>query len=131
MIFVNSRRLAERLAAAINELVQEEDPEVGEIALAHHGSIAKDKRAQIEDRLKRGTLPAIIATSSLELGIDMGAVDLVIQIEAPPTIASGLAAHRQGRAPSRRGFARGYFSQVPRRFARLLGRNGTDAQRRS
>lgn len=90
MIFVNSRRLAERLAAAINELAEEE------IALAHHGSIAKDKRADIEDRLKRGVLPAIVATSSLELGIDMGAVDLVIQIEAPPTIASGM--QRIGRA---------------------------------
>ncbi len=90
MIFVNSRRLAERLAAAINELAEEE------IALAHHGSIAKAKRAEIEDRLKRGGLPAIVATSSLELGIDMGAVDLVIQIEAPPSIASGM--QRIGRA---------------------------------
>lgn len=90
MIFVNSRRLAERLAAAINELADEE------IALAHHGSVAKDKRADIEDRLKRGVLPAIVATSSLELGIDMGAVDLVIQIEAPPSIASGM--QRIGRA---------------------------------
>lgn len=90
MLFVNSRRLAERLASAINELADEE------IALAHHGSIAKDKRAEIEDRLKRGTLPAIVATSSLELGIDMGAVDLVIQIEAPPSIASGM--QRIGRA---------------------------------
>lgn len=90
MIFVNSRRLAERLSAAINELAEEE------IALAHHGSVAKDKRAEIEDRLKRGNLPAIVATSSLELGIDMGAVDLVIQIEAPPTIASGM--QRIGRA---------------------------------
>jgi ATP-dependent Lhr-like helicase len=84
MIFVNSRRLAERLAGAINELAEEE------LALAHHGSIAKDVRLQIEDRLKRGQLPAIVATSSLELGIDMGAVDLVIQIETPPTIASGI-----------------------------------------
>ncbi len=90
MIFVNSRRLAERLAQAINDLADEE------LALAHHGSIAKDTRATIEDRLKRGTLPAIVATSSLELGIDMGAVDLVIQIEAPPTIASGI--QRIGRA---------------------------------
>lgn len=90
MIFVNSRRLAERLAAAINELAEED------IALAHHGSVAKDQRAAIEDRLKRGTLPAIVATSSLELGIDMGAVDLVIQIEAPPSIASGM--QRIGRA---------------------------------
>lgn len=90
MIFVNSRRLAERLAGAINELAEEE------IALAHHGSIAKDTRLLIEDRLKLGTLPAIVATSSLELGIDMGAVDLVIQIEAPPSIASGI--QRIGRA---------------------------------
>jgi ATP-dependent Lhr-like helicase len=84
MLFVNSRRLAERLAAAINELAEEE------IAAAHHGSIARDARLSIEDRLKRGQLPAIVATSSLELGIDMGAVDLVIQIEAPPSIASGI-----------------------------------------
>lgn len=90
MIFVNSRRLAERLAGAINELAEEE------IALAHHGSIAKDTRLAIEDRLKMGNLPAIVATSSLELGIDMGAVDLVIQIEAPPSIASGI--QRIGRA---------------------------------
>ncbi|HZX66746.1 MAG TPA: DEAD/DEAH box helicase [Myxococcales bacterium] len=90
MIFVNSRRLSERLAAAINEVAGEE------IALAHHGSLAKEKRQQIEDRLKQGELPAIVATSSLELGIDMGAVDLVIQIEAPPSIASGL--QRIGRA---------------------------------
>ncbi len=84
MIFVNSRRLAERLALALNELAEEE------IARAHHGSIAKDARADIEDRLKRGVLPAIVATSSLELGIDMGAIDLVIQIEAPPSVASGV-----------------------------------------
>ena len=90
MIFVNSRRLAERLASALNELAGEQ------IALAHHGSMAKDTRADIEDRLKRGTLPAIVATSSMELGIDMGAVDLVIQLEAPPSIASGL--QRIGRA---------------------------------
>ncbi|GAB5443516.1 MAG: ATP-dependent helicase [Fuerstiella sp.] len=83
IVFVNSRRLAERLAGAVNELAEEE------IALAHHGSIAKETRALIEDRLKRGDLPAMIATSSMELGIDMGAVDLVIQIEAPPSIASG------------------------------------------
>lgn len=90
MIFVNSRRLAERLATAINETAEEE------LALAHHGSIAKDIRAEIEDRLKRGALPAMVATSSMELGIDMGAVDLVIQIEAPPSIASGT--QRIGRA---------------------------------
>ena len=90
MIFVNSRRLAERLAAALNELAGEE------IALAHHGSVAREKRAMIEDRLKRGDLPAIVATSSLELGIDMGAVDLVLQVESPPSVASGL--QRIGRA---------------------------------
>ncbi|MCB9594081.1 MAG: DEAD/DEAH box helicase [Sandaracinaceae bacterium] len=90
MIFVNSRRLSERLALALNELAEEE------IARAHHGSVAKDIRADIEDRLKRGALPAIVATSSLELGIDMGAVDLVIQIEAPPSVASGV--QRIGRA---------------------------------
>jgi ATP-dependent Lhr-like helicase len=90
MIFVNSRRLAERLATSINELAG------SELALAHHGSIAKPTRLQIEDRLKRGQLSAIVATSSLELGIDMGAVDLVIQIEAPPSIAAGI--QRIGRA---------------------------------
>jgi len=90
MIFVNSRRLAERLAAAMNESAGEE------LALAHHGSVAREKRQEIEDRLKRGDLPAIVATSSLELGIDMGAVDQVIQIEAPPSIASGM--QRIGRA---------------------------------
>ena len=90
MIFVNSRRLAERLATAINETAGEE------LALAHHGSLAREKRAEIEDRLKRGQLPAMVATSSMELGIDMGAVDLVIQIEAPPSIASGM--QRIGRA---------------------------------
>jgi ATP-dependent helicase Lhr and Lhr-like helicase len=90
MIFVNSRRLAERLASALNDTAGEE------IALAHHGSIARETRLQIEERLKRGTLPAIVATSSLELGIDMGAVDLVVQIEAPPSVASGM--QRIGRA---------------------------------
>jgi ATP-dependent Lhr-like helicase len=90
MIFVNSRRLAERMAAALNETAGEE------IALAHHGSVAREKRMEIEDRLKRGDLPAIVATSSLELGIDMGAVDVVVQIEAPPSVASGM--QRIGRA---------------------------------
>ena len=88
--FVNSRRFCERLATSINEVAEEE------LALAHHGSIAKATCLQIEDRLKQGQLPAIVATSSLELGIDMGAVDLVIQIEAPPSIASGI--QRIGRA---------------------------------
>jgi ATP-dependent Lhr-like helicase len=90
LVFVNSRRLAERLAAAINELAGET------LARSHHGSLAREQRVDIEDRLKAGTLPALIATSSLELGIDMGAIDLVIQIEAPASVASGL--QRIGRA---------------------------------
>ncbi len=84
LIFVNNRRTAERLAAAINELAEET------LALAHHGSIARAQRVEIEDRLKAGTVRALVATSSLELGIDMGAIDLVVQIEAPPSVASGL-----------------------------------------
>ncbi|HET9955294.1 MAG TPA: DEAD/DEAH box helicase, partial [Polyangiaceae bacterium] len=90
LVFVNSRRLAERLAQSLNEL------EGTEIALAHHGSLAKDRRAFIEDQLKLGKLRALVATSSLELGIDMGAIDLVVQVEAPPSVASGL--QRIGRA---------------------------------
>src|SRR5204862_1246183 len=62
----------------------------------HHGSVSKEQRAQIEEDLKAGRLPAVVATSSLELGIDMGAVDLVIQVESPPSVASGL--QRVGRA---------------------------------
>ena len=90
ILFVNSRRLAERLAAALNELAGEE------IARAHHGSIAREQRLLIEDALKAGRLPALVATSSLELGIDMGAVDLVVQIETPTSVASGM--QRIGRA---------------------------------
>ena len=97
LIFVNSRRLAERLAAALNELA-------GELLVqSHHGSIARAQRVEIEDNLKSGRLPALIATSSLELGIDMGAIDLVIQIEAPPSIASGM--QRIGRASHQVGAA--------------------------
>jgi ATP-dependent Lhr-like helicase len=90
LIFVNSRRLAERLAGALNELAGEE------IVRAHHGSIARDQRLRIEDDLKAGKLPALVATSSLELGIDMGAIDLVVQVEAPPSVASAI--QRVGRA---------------------------------
>lgn len=90
LIFVNSRRLAERIAGAVNELA-------GEVLVrAHHGSVAAAQRKDIEERLKLGTLRGIVATSSLELGIDMGAVDLVVQIEAPPSVASGM--QRIGRA---------------------------------
>ena len=84
LIFVNSRRLAERLAGALNELAGET------LVRSHHGSIARPQRVEIEDLLKAGSLRALVATSSLELGIDMGAIDLVVQIEAPPSVASGL-----------------------------------------
>jgi ATP-dependent Lhr-like helicase len=90
LIFVNSRRIAERLAGAINELAEEN------VARAHHGSLAAPQRSEIEELLKAGKIKALVATSSLELGIDMGAVDLVIQIEAPPSVASGM--QRIGRA---------------------------------
>ncbi|RLP12923.1 DEAD/DEAH box helicase [Propionibacterium australiense] len=124
--FVNSRQSAERLTAHLNELhaadlgVPDEDVEppaqlmiasavskgmddtrVPVIACAHHGSISKTRRAQIEDDLKAGRLACVVATSSLELGIDMGAVDLVIQVQAPPSVSSGL--QRIGRAGHRVG----------------------------
>jgi ATP-dependent Lhr-like helicase len=90
LIFVNSRRLAERLSSRLNELAGED------LVRAHHGSVAREQRLQIEEDLKEGRLPALVATSSLELGIDMGAIDLVVQIEAPPSVASGM--QRIGRA---------------------------------
>ncbi len=123
IVFANSRRLAERLTARLNEIAtaralaraglapepvlvgapaqvmaQSGSSEGAEtvIAKAHHGSVSKEQRGLIEDDLKRGRLPAVVATSSLELGIDMGAVDLVIQIESPPSVASAL--QRVGRA---------------------------------
>ena len=139
IVFANSRRLAERLTARLNEIwaLRTAAPElvgvgsgvdtlagpqsaVGEdprsqapsapgsqdrwcdpqsstaLARAHHGSVSKDQRALIEDDLKSGRLRCVVATSSLELGIDMGEVDLVIQVEAPPSVASGL--QRVGRA---------------------------------
>jgi len=90
IVFVNNRRSAERLAARLNELAEED------LARAHHGSLAREQRIEVEDALKQGRLPAIVATSSLELGIDMGAVDLVVQVESPDSVASGL--QRIGRA---------------------------------
>jgi ATP-dependent helicase Lhr and Lhr-like helicase len=110
IVFANSRRLAERLCARLNELAAERAAERAEfsgedqdepasppiVARAHHGSVSRAERSQIEEALKAGRLPAVVATSSLELGIDMGAVDLVIQVEAPPSVASGL--QRTGRA---------------------------------
>ncbi|MGA8543686.1 MAG: DEAD/DEAH box helicase, partial [Mycobacterium sp.] len=123
IVFANSRRLAERLTARLNEIHAERsgvelsadaNPRVAGgapahllgsgqtygaptvLARAHHGSVSKEQRAIVEEELKSGRLKAVVATSSLELGIDMGAVDLVIQVEAPPSVASGL--QRIGRA---------------------------------
>ncbi|GAA0928799.1 Lhr family helicase [Nonomuraea longicatena] len=123
IVFANSRRLAERLCTRLNELAYEREPRpvdlaafdgparmpadlmaqagaskgaVPEIVRAHHGSVSKEERSQIEEALKSGRLPAVVATSSLELGIDMGAVDLVACVESPPSVASGL--QRIGRA---------------------------------
>ncbi|WP_394278882.1 DEAD/DEAH box helicase [Microbacterium sp.] len=117
IVFSNSRRLAERLTGRLNEIYAErvgiDVPEQtvpaammaqagasagveAILAKAHHGSVSKEQRAQVEDELKSGALRCVVATSSLELGIDMGAVDLVIQVEAPPSAASGL--QRVGRA---------------------------------
>jgi ATP-dependent Lhr-like helicase len=141
IVFANSRRLAERLCARLNELAAERaaepliDEAVAEavrrnmpppppaeimaqagsgsgappiVARAHHGSVSRQERTQIEEALKAGRLPAVVATSSLELGIDMGAVDLVIQVESPPSVASGL--QRTGRAGHNVGdISRGIF----------------------
>ncbi|MEO7058705.1 MAG: DEAD/DEAH box helicase, partial [Lapillicoccus sp.] len=138
LVFANSRRLAERLTARLNEIWQERLDTAGLeaaeleaadldaaspgdhgstparppaqvmaqsgasagapplLARAHHGSVSKEQRSEIENALKAGSLPAVVATSSLELGIDMGAIDLVIQVESPPSVASGL--QRVGRA---------------------------------
>ena len=90
IVFVNNRRLAERLALRLNELAEKE------IARAHHGSLAREQRVVVEEDLKAGRIPCLVATSSLELGIDMGAVDLVIQVESPKSVARGL--QRIGRA---------------------------------
>ena len=90
IVFVNNRRLAERLALRLNELAEEE------IARAHHGSLAREQRLVVEELLKAGQIPCLVATSSLELGIDMGAVDLVIQVESPKSVARGL--QRVGRS---------------------------------
>ncbi|GAB3464106.1 DEAD/DEAH box helicase [Actinophytocola sediminis] len=118
IVFTNSRRLAERLTSRLNELAAERPvypADVGRfpaeaiaesgwaagvetptVARAHHGSMSREQRTSVEEDLKSGRLPCVVATSSLELGIDMGAVDLVIQIEAPPSVASGM--QRVGRA---------------------------------
>ncbi|MCI0543106.1 MAG: DEAD/DEAH box helicase [Actinobacteria bacterium] len=95
IVFANSRRLAERICAEVNNLAG------SEIARAHHGSVSREQRVAIEEALKRGELKAVVATSSLELGIDMGSVDLVIQVESPTSVASGL--QRVGRSGHRVG----------------------------
>jgi ATP-dependent Lhr-like helicase len=98
LIFVNSRRLAERLAQRLNELAEADADEPGgpPLVRAHHGSISREQRLVVEEMLKAGTLRGLVATSSLELGIDMGAIDLVVQVEAPISVSSGL--QRIGRA---------------------------------
>ena len=106
LIFVNNRRLAERLALRLNELADEE------VARAHHGSLAREQRTLIEEGLKAAGLPALVATSSLELGIDMGAIDLVIQIESPRSVARGCSASA-ARAPGRRPEHRAHLPEVP------------------
>src|SRR5438034_8733397 len=90
IVFVNNRRSAERLALRLNELAE------ADVARAHHGSLAREERLVVEEMLKAGELPCLVATSSLELGIDMGAVDLVLQVESPKSVARGL--QRIGRA---------------------------------
>jgi ATP-dependent Lhr-like helicase len=107
LVFVNARRLAERLASRLNQLADDGENLAGEavgtsaahgheLVKAHHGSLAREQRLVIEDELKRGELKGLVATSSLELGIDMGAVDLVVQVESPGAVATGL--QRIGRA---------------------------------
>ena len=132
IIFVNSRRGAERLAVRLNELAAEEDgrDEPAYIARAHHGSLAREERLVVEDLLKSGELPCLVATSSLELGIDMGAVDLVIQVESPKSVTAGL--QRIGRAGHGvgRGLARAHLPQVPRRPGRVRRGREADARRR-
>ncbi len=96
IVFANSRRLAERLTARLNDLACERDPDRVADIRAHHGSVSREQRQIVEEELKAGLIPAVVATSSLELGIDMGAVDLVVQVESPPSVAAGL--QRLGRA---------------------------------
>ncbi len=95
IVFVNNRRSAERLALRLNDLAGE-DGAAAALARAHHGSLAREERQVVEELLKAGEIPCIVATSSLELGIDMGAVDLVLQVESPKSVAAGL--QRIGRA---------------------------------
>lgn len=146
IVFVNSRGLAEKLTAALNDIhlhrvlakqgISPEDyaagicdiTEVPPLARAHHGSVSKEQRTLIEEALKGGTLRCVVATSSLELGIDMGHVDLVVQVAAPPSVASAL--QRVGRAGHRVGeISRGFF--YPKHRGDLLGATVTLAGMRS
>ena len=124
IVFVNNRRLAERLAVRLNELAEEE------IARAHHGSLARDQRVLIEEDLKAGRIPCLVATTSLELGIDMGAVDLVIQVESPKSVARGLQRVGPRRPRARLDLEGPRLPQVPRRPARVGGGREGDARRR-
>ena len=154
IVFANSRRLAERLTARLNELAAERrdtrwttpaspppaqlmaqsgaghpagGPQV--VARAHHGSVSREQRPLVEEELKAGRLPAVVATSSLELGIDMGAVDLVVQVESPPSVASGL--QRVGRAGHQVGaVSRGViFPKYRGDLRRVRGGRRADARR--
>ncbi len=118
IVFANSRRLAERLTARLNEIHAERSGAEALLARAHHGSMSKEQRAGVEEDLKAGRLRAVVATSSLELGIDMGAVDLVVQVESPPSVASGL--QRVGRAGHQVGeISRGVL--LPKHRTDLIG----------
>ena len=171
IVFANSRRLAERLTARINELATERahaaeeerppveldtDDEADEVApvvgtafpaeavgqsgtaepaevivaRAHHGSMSRTQRTLVEEALKSGHLPCVVATSSLELGIDMGAVDLVIQVEAPPSVASGLQRVGPRGPPGRRRERGRGVPEVPGR-PRLVRRRGRAHGRRA
>ena len=102
IIFANNRRIVERLTARLNDLAEsesaecEDGEETKECVRAHHGSLSLEQRSATENALKRGELPAVVATGSLEMGIDMGSVDLVCQVESPGEVARGL--QRVGRA---------------------------------
>ena len=127
IVFCNARRQAERLAAKLNELYDEQgiggradaDPDAprSELVRAHHGSLAREQRVMVEDELKRGDLRAIVATSSLELGIDMGAVDLVVQVESPGAVA---AASSASAAPATRSVSRAAGTIYPKHRGDLL-----------